>query len=71
MPLDNIFDMAHYNSELTNIFFVLKSLGTAGQSVITLAGQMKTLFYCLLAAGAAICVAFVVVEGIAAKKNKG
>lgn len=71
MPLDNIFDMAHYNSELTNIFFVLKSLGTAGQSVITLAGQMKTLFYCLLAAGAAIGTAFVVVEGIAAKKNKG
>ena len=70
MPLDNIFDMAHYSQTFGTIFSLLGGM-SSGQSVLTLAGSMETVFWVILAAGVAVGAAFIVVEGIVAKKNKG
>ena len=70
MPLDNIFDMAHYSQTFGTIFSLLGTM-SSGQSVLTLAGSMETVFWVILAAGVAVGAAFIVVEGIVAKKNKG
>ena len=70
MPVDNIFDMAHYSQTFGTIFSLLGTM-SSGQRVLTLAGSMETVFWVILAAGVAVGAAFIVVEGIVAKKNKG
>ena len=69
MPLDNIFDMAHYNLTFDTIFSLLGGM-SSGQRVLTLAGSMETVFWVILAAGAVVSAAVVVVESVVAKKNK-
>ena len=69
MPLDNIFDMAHYSQTFDTIFSLLGGM-SSGQSVLTLAGSMETVFWVILAAGAVVTTAVVVVESVVAKKNK-
>ena len=70
MPLDNIFDMAHYSQTFGTIFSLLGGM-SSGQSVLTLAGSMETVFYVILAAGTVLTAAVVVVEGVVARKNRG
>ena len=68
MPLDNIFDMAHYNLTFDTIFSLLGTM-SAGQRVLTLAGSMETVFWIILAAGAVLTAAVVVVESVIVKKK--
>ena len=70
MPLDNIFDMAHYSQTFGTIFSLLGGM-SSGQSVLTLAGSMETVFYVILAGGAVLTAAVVIVEGVVARKNRG
>lgn len=70
MPLDNIFDMAHYNLTFDTIFSLLGAM-SSGQSVLTLAGRMETAFWCVLAGGAVLTTAVVIVEGVVTRKNRG
>ena len=68
MPLDNIFDMAHYSQTFGTIFSLLGTM-SSGQSVLTLAGSMETVFWCVLAGGAVVTTAVVVVESVIVKKK--
>ena len=70
MPLDNIFDMAHYSQTFGTIFSLLGGM-SSGQSVLTLAGSMETVFWCVLAGGAVLTAAVVIVEGVVTRKNRG
>ena len=70
MPLDNIFDMAHYSQTFDTIFSLLGGM-SSGQSVLTLAGSMETVFWCVLAGGAVLTAAVVSVEGVVTRKNRG
>ena len=70
MPLDNIFDMAHYSQTFGTIFSLLGTM-SSGQSVLTLAGSMETVFWVILAAGAVLTAVVVIVEGVVARKNRG
>ena len=70
MPLDNIFDMAHYSQTFGTIFSLLGTM-SAGQRVLTLAGRMETAFWCVLAGGAVLTAAVVIVEGVVTRKNRG
>ena len=70
MPLDNIFDMAHYSQTFDTIFSLLGGM-SSGQSVLTLAGSMETVFWCVLAGGAVLTAAVVIVEGVVTRKNRG
>ena len=70
MPLDNIFDMAHYSQTFDTIFSLLGGM-SAGQSVLTLAGSMETVFWVILAAGAVATAVVVVAERVVARKNRG
>ena len=70
MPLDNIFDMTHYNLTFDTIFSLLGGM-SSGQRVLTLAGSMETVFWVILAAGAVVSAAVVVAEGVVTRKNRG
>ena len=68
MPLDNIFDMAHYSQTFGTIFSLLGGM-SSGQSVLTLAGRMETVFWCVLAGGGVLTAAVVAVESVIVKKK--
>lgn len=69
MPLDIIFDTAHYSQVFGSIFGELAGLGSVGQSILTLANQMKTAFWIVLAVGAVICALPVVIEVIIMRRR--
>ena len=70
MPLDNIFDMAHYSQTFDTIFSLLGTM-SSGQSVLALAERLETVFWVILAAGAVLTAVVVIVEGVVARKNRG
>ena len=67
MPLDNIFDMAHYGQTFDAIFGMLSTM-SSGQSVLALAARMETVFYVILAAGVVLTTTVVVTEGVVAHR---
>ena len=70
MPLDNIFDKAHYSQTFGSIFGALESMGSAGQSILTLASQMEAAFWITLAVGALVCALPVVIEIMIVRKGR-